>query len=190
MGFLAYLLSPENPTRSVDAEYKELANATVAIVVYVSQSTQVDYPLARLGVASVLGAELRKNLTQIQTVDPRKVMKFQDETPNWEILPKTELARKLGADDVLYVVLSEYSTVEPGSINLYRGRIGAQVSLHKANLSEKESRVWGKQDFNVVYPPNTAVGVMASDDEDIAYQTQRLLGDLIAKKFYKHKVPI
>lgn len=190
MGALAYLFSPENPTRSVDAEYKELANANVAVVVYVSQATQVDHPLARHGVASVIGAELRKNLTQIQSVDPRKVMKFQDETPNWEILPKADLARKLGAEFVLYVVLAEYSTVEPASINLYRGRISAQVSLYKANLGEKESRVWGKGDFNVLYPPNTAVGVMTSDDEDVAYQTQRILADEIAKKFYKHKAPI
>ena len=189
LGFLAYLFSPENPTKSVDAEYKDLANGTVAVVIYVSQATQVDYPLARLGVASVIGSELRKNLTKVQTIDPRKVMKFQDETPNWEILPKTDLARQLGADYVLYVILGEYSTVEPASTNLYRGRAGAQVSLYKANLGEKESRVWGKQDFNVLYPPHTNVGVMAADDEEIAYQTQRILADQVVKKFYKHKVP-
>jgi len=31
--------------------------------------------------------------------------------------------------------------------------------------------------------------VTASNDEEIAYQTQRLLADLVVKKFYKHKVP-
>ena len=50
--FLVYLISPENPTTTVEAEYKDLSDATVAVVIYTSQSTQVDYPLVRLALAS------------------------------------------------------------------------------------------------------------------------------------------
>jgi len=183
------LFSPENPTTTVEAEYKDLSDATVAVVIYTSQSTQVDYPLVRLALASVMGAELKQRLHQVSVIDPRTVVKFQDETPNWETLPRSQIARTLGADYLLYVVLSEYSTMEPSSLNLYRGRATGDVSLFKAALDEPQCRVWGRETFHVSYPQNTAVGVTASNDEEIAYQTQRLLADLVVKKFYKHKVP-
>jgi len=187
--FLVYLFSPENPTTTVEAEYKDLSDATVAVVIYTSQSTQVDHPLVRLALASVMGTEMKQRLHQVSVIDPRTVVKFQDETPNWETLPRSQVARTLGADYLLYVVLSEYSTMEPSSLNLYRGQATADVSLFKAALDEPQCRVWGRETFHVSYPQNTAVGVTASNDEEIAYQTQRLLADLVVKKFYKHKVP-
>ncbi len=188
-GFLVYLFTPDNPTETVEAEYKELSDARVAVVIYTSQSTQVDYPLVRLALASVIGAELKARLQNVSAIDPRTVVKFQDETPNWETLPRSQVARTLGADYLLYVVLSEYSTMEPSTLNLYRGRASADVSLFKAALDEAQCRVWGKEMFHVSYPQNTTVGVTASNDEEIAYQTQRLLADQVVKKFYKHKVP-
>ena len=185
--FMVSLFNPDDPTQTVEAEYKDLSNATVAVVVYTSQSTQVEHPLVRLALASVVATEMKKNLHNVSVVDPRTVMKFQDETPNWETLPRSQVARTLGADYILYVVLTEYTMTEPSSLNLYRGRATADVCLFKASLSESQCRVWGNQTFSVSYPEHTAVGVMAANDEEIAYQTQRLLADQVVKRFYKHK---
>ena len=190
--YLAFVLSaivPEPPTPTIDAEYSGLPDHSVAIVVFASQATQYDHPLAQLEVASVVAGELQREVKNVTVIDPRRVVKYQNENLNWETMDKTALGRQFSADYVLYVALSEFATVEPGSMNLYRGRITAEASLFKTSLGEKDARVWGSQDFRILYPPQAAVGLPGETDESIRYATERAFAQAMVNKFHKYKVP-
>ena len=100
-----------------------------------------------------------------------------------------DLGRAFGADYVLHVVLEEYTMREPGSINLYRGRIVAQASVYETALPEDEARLWSGGDLRVLYPLHAPTGEPGQDDSKIRYETEKRFATLLASKFYKHEIP-
>ncbi len=187
-GYLLYLVAPEGPGETVEAEFTGLENHSVAVVVYADPGVQYEYPFCRLTVATAAGSELRNRIKGIRLIEPVKVIKYQDQNTYWESMPKTQLAKALGADYVLYVTLVEYTTREPGSLDLLRGRITAQCSIYQADLAERDSAVWRGKDIAILYPPNgPAGGSVGQDDTAIRVPTERLFAEELARKFYKHK---
>ena len=189
LGYLGYLVAPEPPTKEVDAEFKGLDNHRVAIVIFADQRTQYEYPFARLTLASVIKAELSKRLKAVSVVDPARVCRYQEEHINWESLEKTELGKALGADFVFQVNLMEYTTREPGSVDLFRGRITGQNSLYQVSLNESDARVWRSENITIVFPQNAPAGIPAGDDMTIRQATEQQYAETLVKKFYKHKAP-
>ena len=188
-GYMLYLGAPGDKTEKVPAEYKGLVGKTVAIVIFTDQEVQYEYPYARLNLSAALQAELKNHIKKVSVIDPRRVIKYQDENINWETLEKTKLGQVFGADAVLYVVLDEYRMREPGSVNLYRGQISGQATVFKTASPEREARVWHGDDFRVLYPLHAPTGQPGHDDSQIRYRTEKLFAGLLVKKFYKHEVP-
>jgi len=188
-GYLLYLFAPEGPTKSVEAEFSGLENRRVAVVIYADPRVQYEYPFARLTVATAVGEELRKRVKGVSPVDPARAIKYQDQNAYWESMGKTELAKALGVDHVLLVALVEYTTREPGSVDLLRGMIVAQCSVYQADLPERDSAVWRGKDISIMYPPGGPAGAAGEDDTTIRVATERLFAEELARKFYKHKVP-
>ncbi len=188
MGYLGYLLSPEPAKQTVEAEFNGLAGGRVAIMVFSDERVQYEYPYARLTLSAVVRAELTERIKDVTVIDPTRVCEYQDEHIDWDSMDKTVLAKDLGADYVLFVVLVEYSTREPGSVNLYRGRITAQVGLYQADLPEQSARVWRCDRLAVVYPLEDPVGLLGEDDRVIRGTVERMFADALVKKFYDHKV--
>jgi hypothetical protein len=83
----------------------------------------------------------------------------------------------------------EYTTREPGSVNLFHGKIAGQNSLYQTDRPEKEARVWRGDDISVVYPPNAPGGIPMDSDRAIRQATDELYAQALVKKFYKHKAP-
>jgi len=188
MDFLASLFVP--PQRSVPAEYDGLADKVVAVVVFSDQQTDFEYPDARLATALSVGQGLLKNAHVKGVVDARRIVRFQDENLNWDTRDKTALGRSFGADRVLYVTLVEYSTREPSSQFVYRGRIIAEVSVYDTSRPERDARVWrAEKNIDVSYPEQSPVGAPGESERDVRIKAQQLFADTVAKKFYKHKVP-
>ena len=188
LGYMFYLGAPLEKKVKVPAEFNALGGRSVAIVVYVDQAVQYEYPYARLTLSTALGAELKTHVENVTVVDPRRVITYQVENIYWDTLDKTRLGRDLGADFVLHVVLDEYTMREPGSINLYRGRIRGAAALYETAQEEHNARVWEGDDFAVIHPPHAPVGELGHDDEDIRYATEKQFAGAIARKFYKHEV--
>lgn len=189
LGYMGYLLAPEPPQKTVPAEFEGLANSRVAIVIFADEQVQYEYPYARLTLASAIGAELMSRLKDVTVVDPGKVCRYQDEHINWEAMDTTALAADLGADYILRLALMEYTTREPGSVNLFRGRITAQAGLYQADLPERSARVWWCDSIAVVHPKDDPVGLIGESDRRIRSLTERLFADSLVKKFYAHEVP-
>ena len=186
---MAYMFSPRN--REVPAECGLLAGSTVAVVVYCDRRVQYEYPTVTLSISSLVAQQLNVNVDEITLINPRRVVEYQDSNIYWDELDKTELGKKFGAEHVLFITLSEYATREPGSLNLYRGRITAQVSVYDASMPERTARVWrAPSDIRVVYPEHDPTGLLKESDRAVRERTEQIFADQLAKKFYDHEVPI
>jgi len=189
VGYLGYLIAPEGMTKTVEPEYKELPGKKVAVVIFAEQDVLYEYPLVRYELGSAINDQFKKNVEKIQVVPAEQIIKFQDEDLDWDSMDKTALGKAFSVDYVLFVSLVEFSTREPGSEYLYRGRVSAQATLYKTSLPEREASVWQNPGIRLSYPEQEPVGQYTEDDRKIRIETERLFADMLTKKFYKHKVP-
>ncbi len=189
--YFLYLIAPPPPTETIKAEFDKLPGHTIAVVIYVDEKVQWEYPYARLRVSSMITDQLRTRLKEenIKLIDPRLVVKFQHENIHWDEMDKTQFGKRFEADYLLYVTLVEYSSRERGMVHLYRGRITAEASIYDTSKVERASRVWKNDDFRIIYPPDDAIGRPGEDDLTIRYETERRFAEVLIRKFYDHKAP-
>jgi len=187
LGYLLYLGAPNMP-KTVQAEFDGLKDQKVAVVMFADYNVLYEYPAARLELSKMIQVELTKNVKGIEVVEPEKVLTYQLSNIDWESMDKSRLGRVFDADYVLYIALVEFSTREPGSLNIFRGRITAEASLYQSSGPERSACVWSDHDMRVMYPPKTPLAQLHQDDRQIRYVTERLFADMLAKKFYKYKV--
>jgi len=190
MAYLLYVWWPGAREKKVAAQFAELPGKSVVVVVYCDRGVQYEYPNVCLSLSSAVADELAKNVKGLDVVDPRRVVKYQDGNIYWDEMDKTQLGKAFGADFVLFISLVEYGTREPGSLNLYRGRINAQASLYKTSLDERKARLWRGKAIRVVYPEHDPTGLLRENDRSVRDKTEAIFADKLAKRFYDHKVPI
>jgi hypothetical protein len=189
--FLAYgmYLCGDEPTEKISPEFEDLPYHRVAVVVYADEGVQHEYPYASLHVSEGVSAELKSKLETVETIDPLVIHKYQRQDIHWDMMDKTELGKHFEADYVLFVTLLEFSTREPGSLNLLRGRISADCALYDANKPEHQSRVWETSAVMVRYPTDNPAGQVGDDDGHIRNKTVQHFAEKLVSRFYEHKVP-
>ena len=190
LAFPLYVFA-RRPTKSVAPEYDGLGGKHVAVVVYAGPDIQLDFQTVQLEVADAVGAEMARQLKDLTLIDPRRVMRYQDENPRWDAEPPENMCKTFGCDFVLLISLVEFATREPGSTYLVRGRLTAEASLYRSCTGAEGGRVWrSAEQFRVVHPSDRPLGVPAGGEGRIRAETEKVFAEALAKKFYKHKVPI
>jgi len=186
-GYSLWLLAPRE-NRNVDAEFGNLGKHSVAVVFYVDEKTQLDYPNVRLTLGAKVTEELRKNIKKIKVVDPLRVARYQDENLHWDTQDKKTTAKDLKVDFLLIVSLVEYSTRVPGQVNAYQGRISAEAKLYDSVLDEGDNLLWeSKDDLDVVFPKLPQYSERT--EPTIRQETEQMFADMLVKKFYNHELP-
>jgi hypothetical protein len=189
MRFLAYLFEPAVNKKKIPPEYDGLAGHSMAVVVFASPRIQHEHPRIQLDVSLMVGARVEENVSDVTVVPGQKVVKYQHEHIDWEEYERARVGRDLGADFVLYIALEKFATLEPGSLQLYRGRVTAHAAVYQSTASGRQAKVWGPQDFNVIYPEQEhPVGSAGQSDRKIRFETVKILAEMLAKKFYEHEV--
>ncbi len=194
MGFMMYALTPEKDETKVEARYAGLQGKTLAIVVLADPHTLLEYHEVQLELSDAVGSNLRKNVKDLNLVAPGRVLRYLDENPKAGSMAPEKLAGVFNADYVLIVTLLEYSTREPSSISLYRGKALAEASLWPAVAPNSDPRdpvkpTWQSETIKIVYPPEAPQGIPVNDDRVIRIKTAQLFADELAKNFYVHTVP-
>lgn len=184
IGYLGYLIAPDMSKKDVKAEFAGLAGQRVAIVVFAGPDVLYDYPYARYELGASVKSELEKNVKGISVVSPRTVLKFQDETIDWEAMPRTEIGRKFDADYVLYIAVIEYQTQDPGSVGVYHGKVVAETSLYDTAKAEASAVAWRGSDIHVNFTPRDA---SSNENRYVRSRMQSMFADALAKRFYDHK---
>jgi hypothetical protein len=190
IGFLAYLFNP-GIKETIEAEYEGLDGHTVAVIVYADPETLFTHPAVPQNLSAVVANQLETHLENITTVDSQRIWRYQESHNNWDATPMDELAEAFEADYILYISLLEYATRVPGSIDLYRGTMAAQVFLYDASLAEEgDPEVWRSDLLAAQFPKDNTGGVPNSSDSEIAYAMNTLFAEDLAKNFYDHEIDI
>lgn len=185
-GSLLYFLSPPRE-KKVKAEFPGLKNHSLAIVIYMDEATQYEYPNARLTLGAKIANELNENIKKIRIVQPIAVARYQDENLYWDSERKSKIGRDLNVDYVLFLSLVAYSTREPGQMSAYQGRISGEAKLYATDKEEGENCVWEHEDdLEVVWPK--VARYSSRVEPQIRKETENRFADILAKKFYKHKI--
>ena len=186
-----HAFAPPSPMKTVNAECDRLPGKSVAVVIYADQSVQYEYPLARVELSAAIGEELKERIDDATVVDWRRIIKYQESNSDWTSMDRAELGKLFSADFVLYVSLAEFTLREPGSLNLYRGRVTADVSLHQSSAPPRGSYIWRGDDVRVVYPQKGYGQLLETNRQiqELSYNTVKAFAAELAGKFYKHKVP-
>ena len=192
MRYTAFLFAPPAPMKTVPAEY-DMKGKTVAVVVFAQPETLLEYPQVYIELFDAVSAELRRRVKKVSLVDPRRVIRYQDDNPDWYSHRPEKLCKVFNCDAVLLISLIEFSTREPGSIHLARGRITAEASVYEpdrtASGGGRGGCVWRSRTIRIVFPPKSPVGLAAENDWRLRLHTERLFAAELVKSFYKHKVP-
>ncbi len=183
--FPAFVLFGKTHER-VKAEYTDLKGKRVAIIIAGLPAIDFEDPYARMDIALLSAELIRQEVDEVQFVDQEKIERFQQENLDWISMPMRELGTHFGADRILYIELMQFTTVEPESINLVRGRIWSQVSIYEVDSLQPNVPAY-ETEIQVVYPeqgpqPMSDTTRMGARQQIIVQYAQEL-----SRKFYNHK---
>lgn len=190
LAYPLYLIAPSKTSRTIDAEFDDLDNAKVAVVIVASERLIHEHQYFRAQLAGIVSMELRKQLDDIKTVNPSRIVKHQDNNPDWDAIDRPALAKKFGADYLLQVNMDHYALRESGSQTLYRGNITAHAALFDASLPPEKARVWHGV-IEVMYPKEGhPVARINNTLYDFRVTTERLFAENLVKKFRSYSVKV
>jgi hypothetical protein len=182
-----WLMWGPEPTRSVPAEYPYLAGKKVCVFVWAEMDTIFVFPHVQLEVAEHVAYAMQGKVEGISFIPNRNVNKLQRREPDWDRTDPAVLGKRFGADRTLMIELTQYSTREPDSPHLYRGRMAANVKVYDTAYPQATPAY--KTVIEIAYPPDS-VGQWGSSDDSIRLATMRLFAEELAGKFYDRKVKV
>ena len=171
--------------KAVDAQYKGLDEKSVAIVVYADPATTLEYPNSRDEISAFVTEKLQVGMPKVRLLNYKEVIRWQDDTLNWSAVPEKDIAKHFSVDRVIYIELAEYSTREPGSEDLLRGRIKALCKVFEAD-TPGDTPAW-KNDFAVFWPEFMPQDVQHSSDRIVRKRVLDVFAEKLVWCFYDHK---
>lgn len=184
--YLFYLGAPALPKEKVPAEYDKLPGHSLAVVVQASPETQYEQRNIQLDIALAVGKAIQDRVDKVTLVPARTIRQYQREHIDWDQFAKTRLGRNLGADYVLLIAVERFTTLEPGSLELRRGRATVHATLYQTLQPERKAKVWGTRVFRATYPEEATTGGVS--ERTIRYETIQRLAGAIARAFYEYEV--
>lgn len=174
--------------RHVEAEYLDLNDKSVAVMVYTPDDIGFNFPLARPLITKEICRRIMAKVPDVRVVDPEQVLAWQEKDENryWAARPKSELLRQFGVDRLVVVEMDEYRTRNPGNRYELRGVISATVVVIEAESSNPDNY---SARFNklVMYPQkNKKLDAFAINEKKVERQTQVWFCEEVAGLFYDH----
>lgn len=171
---------------SVKAEYPHLKGKRVAIVVAGLPAIDFEYPYARMDLALSAANLIEQEVKNVRFVPQETIEQFQLENLDWISMPMSEIGKKFVVDRIVYIELMQFTTTEPESVNLVRGRVWSQVSVYETDSSLPNVSVY-ESEIQIVYPEQGPLPM--SDTARISTQRQIIAQYALelSRKFYNHK---
>ncbi len=187
---MPFLLFAPEPTKKVDAEFTQLKGKTVCVLTWAEQATLYEYPHVQLEISSYTRYFLREKFKDLNVVSPSDVDKYMKSRPDWATEHPSRVGKHFNANLVLMIELMEFTTREPSSPGLFRGRVRARITVYDLSGTEEQPKGIALKPAEVNYPPDKPVGVLRADDRTIRDETYKEFGRTVAQKFYDHEVKV
>jgi hypothetical protein len=170
----------------VAAEYAGLAHQRVAIMVWAEPGIRTDFPYLQLDLA----AGMQEKLKKLQTDEKPKELEgaefpvradtmalYQEDTPQLEAMPITDLALKFNADAksqnvdrLIYVEVSDFSTRSEASLDLYKGNITGSLKVVELKDGKAKVAYTSQDDIKATYPKDSPAEGMPEGSDAKIYQ--------------------
>lgn len=175
------------PTKFVPAEWPHLTKKKVCVVVWAEMDTLFEYPFVQLEVARHVEDAMGPVIEGIKFVPAQEVVDFQQRDAEWDRKPPAEIGQHFEADRVLFVELTQYTTREPDSPHLYRGRVSANVKVY--DPAQPTGGALYRTTIDTVYPSDTP-GQYGTDEITIRKSSMEAFANDVAGKFCDRKVKL
>lgn len=195
------------PQPDILPAYKGLSGQTVGVMVWVDRGVRIDYPALQGDVGRGLTAKLSQitnpkdpkelekvppEMAHIQYLNPMSIIRFQEDHPELEGLPSTDIAKRLGVTRVIYLEVYSFETRPHESIDLFKGTLLSKLEVLEVSSGldgAKTARVaYSDSDLRSVYPANRPEGIAGTDvsSEYIYRKTVDQFTADVAIKFVTH----
>ncbi len=152
---------PNTPV-DVEAEYLELVDKRIAVMVSADEYTLFRFPRATDRVGQAVASAIQANVENAVVSIPRDVSEYQRKNPYWINSRPSRLIDDLGVDRLVIIDLNEYRTNEEGNASVWRGVIDGTVSVHEADSEDPDNRSFEKQ-IRAEYPEGGTFGLVSED---------------------------
>jgi hypothetical protein len=189
VGWLAQAGRGEEKPIPVAAEYLDLRDQRVAVLVSADDQTLFRFPRSTFRVGEAVSRRIIENVPGTDVTLPRQVQEFQRRNPYWITAQPSRLIDQLGVDRLVVIDLSEYQTNEPGNVNVWRGIIDATVGVHEADGEDPDNRSFERQ-VRVEYPKDSEFGKISESatQDSIEAATLEAFSLRAGGLFYDHEV--
>jgi hypothetical protein len=180
-----WLMWAPEPTKLVPAEFPYLQDKKVCVAVWADSETLFEYQWVQLEVAEHIVEAMKPNVRGISFIPCRNVVELQRQDVDWDRKDPALLGARFGADRVLMIELTQYTTREPQSPHLYRGRIAANVKVY--NTQYRDADPVFRTAVEVAYPPDSS-GQWGTNDLAIRQATMEVFAADLSGRFYDRQV--
>jgi hypothetical protein len=180
----AVLLFGEEQTKKVPAEYPQLADKKVCIVVWAEAYTLFEYPNVQLELSEHVRVAVEGAVHGVTFAPTRQVVDYQNRNPDWDKQQPASIGQRFDADRVIMIELTDYTTREPDSPHLKRGRISANVKVY--DVSTPDAQPVYKTTLETLYPPGT-VAAYGVDDRSVRRGAMQAFASQVAGKFHERQ---
>ncbi|MEM9420106.1 MAG: hypothetical protein AAGA25_13790 [Planctomycetota bacterium] len=146
----------------VEAEYLDLVDKRVAVMVSADEYTLFRFPRATDNVGQTVGNAIHGNVENAVVSIPREVAHYQRKNPYWITARPSRLISDLGVDRLVVIDLNEYRTNEEGNSSVWRGVIDGTVSVYEADSEDPDNATFQRA-VRAEYPEGGTFGLVSAD---------------------------
>ena len=184
------------PPKTIEPSYFGLAGNSVSVMVWADRSIKIDFQNICLDMSRQVQNKLEDALHESKNkmaslkdstypIDPRSVARYQQDHPEAEALPITEVAPVLGTKRVIFVEISDFQTRSDASLDLFRGVATASVKILEVD-GQHAKVVYEESNIRSTVPKKPVEGVPESTDYKTYIATIDDLSTQVANRFIPH----
>src|SRR5439155_1767585 len=169
--------------------------------VWADRGIRIDWPTLRLDLANAVQQKLKEQtldekgkpkaktlLGVTYPVQPASIVRYQEDHPEAEAMPITDVAPKLGVGRLIYVELEDFATRADQAVELFRGHAKATVRVIEI-ADGKASVAYTWENVQVNFPPKVpAEGIPNAGDQRIYAGTVNAFATEIGQLFFPYQV--
>lgn len=184
--YLGYVLLG-NEEQKAKAEYAGLNDKKVLILLNTPDGMEYSYPQSRESLIIACQQILKANIETISFCDYQMVEDFILRELDWISVPTSTLAKKFGADRVLYIDIYDFTLQDTDSIGIYQGQVNAEVKIYETDSkAEAPNRSLYSFYIDLKYPENHPLAATPEAKYRVLSGTIKLTAYEICKHFFDH----
>ena len=192
---IGVLASKVVPPPTIAPQYTGMQGQSVAIMAWAPDGTVIDFPNVRLDLAGSLQQKLEqardaksRELKGVTFPTPASsIVRLQENRPELEGAPLTDVAPELGASRLVYVEIEFLQTRSDAAVELYRGSASATLKVVEVAADGTAKVAYEESGITAVFPPGAREEGTPDGNDFVMYRgTVQELTSEIAKRFIRH----